>query len=508
MSAFLFRKPGWTTHILPRSRAALLASALALGMTGMIAGEAVLFSDGYARAEMPTGTLAPASFADLVQKVSPAVVSIRVKEKAEPQQSFLQDMPDLPRGHPLERFFRRFGDQGQGNFGNRPNRRRPFTMAQGSGFFITADGYAVTNNHVVDKAEEVTVTTNDGKQYPAKVIGTDEKTDLALIKVDGKTDFPHVNFAEHDIRVGDWVVAVGNPFGLGGTVTAGIVSARGRDIGAGPYDDFLQIDASINRGNSGGPTFNLQGEVVGVNTAIFSPSGGSVGIGFAIPSSTAKQIIGDLKNDGKVTRGWLGVHIQTVTDDIASGLGLKDSAGALVAEPQQSSPASKAGIKSGDVIVSVDGEKVASAKDLARRIAGYAPGTDVKLGLWRDGANETVTVKLGSLGDMGDGKTTETGQASPSDLDSLGLTLAPATDVAGAGDEGVAVTDVDPAGPAAERGIATGDIILEVGGKKVSTTEDVLNALAASKKSGRNATLLRVRRGDNARFVALPVSRG
>ncbi len=508
MSAIHSRKPGWTTRIMPRTRAALLASALAIGMTGVVAGEAVLFSDGHANAASTPSAVAPASFADLVERVSPAVVSIRVKEAVQPEQSSFQDLPDLPRGHPLERFFRRFGEPDGRNFGNRPHHRRhPYAMAQGSGFFISSDGYVVTNNHVVEKGEEVTVSTVDGKEYPAKVIGTDEKTDLALVKVDGHNDFPYVSFADKDIRVGDWVLAVGNPFGLGGTVTAGIVSARGRDIGAGPYDDFLQIDAPINRGNSGGPTFNLDGKVVGINTAIFSPSGGSVGIGFAIPASTAKQIIDDLKDDGKVVRGWLGVHIQSVTDDIADGLGLKDAEGALVSQPQDNSPASKAGIKAGDVIVSVDGQKIDSAKELARRIAGYSPGSDVKIGLWRDGDNETVTVKLGSLKDAG-GKTVTSDAGAESDLEDLGLSLAPASDVAGAGDNGVAVTDVDPSGPAAERGIRTGDIILEVGGKEVSTPKDVLAGLAASKKSGRNATLLRVRRGDSARFVALPVSRG
>ncbi|PLX39081.1 MAG: hypothetical protein C0606_00615 [Hyphomicrobiales bacterium] len=507
MSDNLNRKYGWTARLMPRTKTVLMASALAIGMTGVIAGQSVLFTGDSAQAEQIIAATAPASFADLVETVSPAVVSIRVKAQAKTEQSFFEGMPDIPRGHPLERFFRRFGEEGPRGFQNHPRRKRPFTQAQGSGFFISADGYAVTNNHVVENAEEVTVTTNSGKEYTAKVIGSDEKTDLALIKVEGNGDFPHVNFADEDIRVGDWVVAVGNPFGLGGTVTAGIVSARGRDIGAGPYDDFIQLDAPINRGNSGGPTFNLKGKVVGVNTAIFSPSGGSVGIGFAIPASTAKQIIDDLKDDGKVVRGWLGVHIQTVTDDIAEGLGLDEASGALVSEPQAGGPARKAGIKSGDVIVSVDGKKVDSAKELARRIAGYAPGSEVEIGLLRDGGDTTITVTLGKLTDAGKGGTPAE-EVDPSDLDQLGLVLAPASSVAGAGDEGVAVTNVDPSGPAAERGIRTGDIILEVGGKPVSTPDDVLAALAASEKSGRNATLLRVRTGDATRFVALPVSRG
>ena len=232
---------------------------------------------------------------------------------------------------------------------------RSFTTGQGSGFFISADGYAVTNNHVVDKAESVEVTTDDGKTYTAKVIGTDPRTDVALIKVDGRNDFPFVAFTEQPPRIGDWVLAVGNPFGLGGTVTAGIVSARGRDIGAGPYDDFIQIDAPVNKGNSGGPTFDVNGNVIGVNTAIFSPSGGSVGIAFAIPADTVKAVVAQLKDKGSVTRGWIGVQIQPVTDEIADSLGLKNAQGALVAEPQADGPAVKAGIEAGDVITAVNG---------------------------------------------------------------------------------------------------------------------------------------------------------
>ena len=267
---------------------------------------------------------------------------------------------------------------------------------QGSGFFITADGYAVTNNHVVQNAENVQVTTDDGKTYTAKVIGTDPRTDLALIKVDGK-DFPYVKLADSAPRVGDWVLAVGNPFGLGGTVTAGIVSARGRDIGAGPYDDFIQIDAPVNKGNSGGPTFDVDGNVIGVNTAIFSPSGGSVGIAFDIPADTVKNVVTQLREKGSVTRGWIGVQIQPVTPDLADSLGLKKAAGALVSEPQPNSPAAKAGIESGDVITSVDGTSVADARELARRIGTMAPGTSVKLGLIHQGQEKTVTLTLGTL---------------------------------------------------------------------------------------------------------------
>ena len=275
----------------------------------------------------------------------------------------------FPKGSPMERFFQRFGMPEGGHGEPHGPRGRQFGQAQGSGFFISADGYAVTNNHVVEKATSVEVTTDDGKIHTAKVIGTDPRTDLALIKVDG-SNFPYVKLAEAAPRIGDWVLAVGNPFGLGGTVTAGIVSARGRDIGAGPYDDFIQIDAPVNKGNSGGPTFDVEGNVIGVNTAIFSPSGGSVGIAFAIPAETVKTVVAQLKDKGSVTRGWIGVQIQPVTPEIADSLGLKKPGGALVAEPQTDSPAVKAGIQAGDVITAVERQAVDDARDLARKIGG------------------------------------------------------------------------------------------------------------------------------------------
>src|SRR5580704_3742494 len=297
----------------------------------------------------------PADFADLIAKVKPAVMSVRVKMDATAQDSS-SDGSGLPLqpGSPMEKFFRQFGDQQQFG-GNQPQQRRAVT-GEGSGFFISADGYAVTNNHVVDHAKTVSVTTDDGKIHNATVVGTDPRSDLALIKVEG-SDFPYVKFSDQAPRIGEWAVAVGNPFGLGGTVTAGIVSATGRDIGRGA-DDYIQIDAPINRGNSGGPTFDTEGNVMGVNTAIYSPSGGSVGIGFDIPAATAKSVIAQLKDKGHVTRGWLGVQIQPVTSEVADALGLKQAAGALVTEPQSDSPAAKAGVKAGDVIVAVDGNAI------------------------------------------------------------------------------------------------------------------------------------------------------
>ncbi len=296
----------------------------------------------------------PVGFADIVEKVKPAVISVRVKLDAGAKMMGFEGSLPFPPNSPMERFFRRFGlPEGTNPDEQRAPRNRLVT-GQGSGFFITADGYAVTNNHVVDKADTVEITTDDGKTYTAKVIGTDPRTDIALIKVEGRSDFPYVKLADHAPRIGDWVLAVGNPFGLGGTVTAGIVSARGRDIGAGPYDDFIQIDAPVNKGNSGGPTFDVDGNVIGVNTAIFSPSGGSVGIAFAIPASTVKSVVAQLKDKGTVTRGWIGVQIQPITAEIAESIGLKKAEGALVSDPQANGPAAKAGIEAGDVITAVN----------------------------------------------------------------------------------------------------------------------------------------------------------
>ena len=384
--------------------------------------------------------------------------------------------------------------------------RHNFTMGQGSGFFISADGFAVTNNHVVDKAENVEDTTDDGKTYTAKVIGTDPRTDLALIKIEGRNDFPFVRLADASPRIGDWVLAVGNPFGLGGTVTAGIVSARGRDIGAGPYDDFIQIDAPVNKGNSGGPTFDVDGNVIGVNTAIFSPSGGSVGIAFAIPSETVKTVVAQLKDKGSVTRGWLGVQIQPVTTEIADSMGLKSDKGALVAEPQANSPAMKAGIKSGDVITKVNGEVVNDARSLARRISTLSPGASVKLTLVRGGKDEVVTITLGEMPKERQANAgTQERELNGGDVPKLGLSLAPANQVAGSSGEGVVVTQVNPDGPAAERGFKTGDIILDVGGATVSTPSEVKKALADAKGAGKKTVLMRVKSEGGTRFVALPI---
>src|SRR5215212_4225158 len=373
------------------------AAVAALMAGGAIEGGYVPASPARAELRSLSQPLAMPSFADVIDRVKPAVVSVRVKmETAAAPRPFGDNSefqtPDLPPGHPLERFFREFRDQQPGGQRQAPRRRM---QAQGSGFFISDDGYLLTNNHVVEKAAEVEVLMDDGRTLEAKVIGTDPKTDLALLKVEG-SDFPYVKLSSQKARIGDWVLAVGNPFGLGGTVTAGIVSAQHRDIGAGPYDDFIQIDAPVNRGNSGGPTFNLAGEVVGVNTAIFSPSGGNVGIAFAIPASTVEQVVGSLKENGTVTRGFIGVQMQPVSKEIAEAIGLKEPRGALVAEALKDGPAAKAGIKTGDTIVAVDGESVKEARDLSRKIANAAPGKTVNVTVYRDGRERTVSIEVGN----------------------------------------------------------------------------------------------------------------
>ncbi len=502
--------------ILSARRIVLLATVAGLGAAALFAGPGAPTNFSFpstAAAQVSAEHAArPVGFADIVERVKPAVIGVRVKAEAVSQREQMQfnndDLP-FPPGSSLEQFFRRFGGPGMPNIPNMPNmpRGRQFSMAQGSGFFISADGYAVTNNHVVERGKTVEVQTDDNKTYSAKVVGTDPKTDLALLKVDGRNDFPYVKLADKQPRIGDWVLAVGNPFGLGGTVTAGIVSARGRDIGAGPYDDFIQIDAPVNKGNSGGPTFDTEGNVIGVNTAIFSPNGGSIGIGFAIPAETVKTVVAQLKDHGSVTRGWIGVQIQPVTADVADSLGLKNAEGPLVAEAQANSPAAKAGIASGDVITSVNGETIKDARELAKRIGALAPGATAKLGVLSKGKDKTVNV---TLADYPKDQTARAGSGdrqTPGSETHLGLTMAPAANVAGSGSKGVVVTDVESDGPAAERGFKTGDVILEVGGKAVSTPAEVRTALSDARAEGKRTVLMRVKSGDATKFVALPLGR-
>jgi serine protease Do len=489
--------------------AASVAIASAVGIGAVTSGTAPVLAEAV---RVETVQQQP-GFADVVEKVSPAVVSVRVKAKVQPASAgpegmFGQGFEDLPDDHPLKRFFRDFRgfDNNPGMNRNRPNRgERARPVSQGSGFFISEDGYLVTNNHVIEGGAEFTVVMDDGTEIDATLVGSDPRTDLALLKVDEEREFIYVAFADDSkVRVGDWVVAVGNPFGLGGTVTAGIVSARGRDIGAGPYDDFLQIDAAVNRGNSGGPAFNLNGEVVGINTAIFSPSGGNVGIAFAIPASTARDVIAALREDGTVERAWLGVQIQPVTDEIAESLGIDTTDGALVSQPQDDSPAKKAGIEPGDIIVKVDGKTVKSPRELARTIGTMAPGVSAQVTILRDGEEQTVTVKLGEMPGMERQASLDSSdEGGASLLDDFGLTVTPAED-----GRGVVVTAVEPGSDAADRGIQTGDVITAVNSRQVESAAAVEDAVDEAAKAGRKAVLFQLQREDTSRFVALPVERG
>jgi len=500
--------------IFPARRLALLGSVAVIGSALLFAGP-----PGYGRlveqafAAAPLSQIqGPVGFADLVARVKPAVISVRVKldenvdTKALPFGQNGEEMPPFLKGTPFERFFHEYGFDNF-NFPQGRMQRHRIITGVGSGFFISADGYAVTNDHVVDHAKSVQVTTDDGTVYTARVIGVDAKTDLALIKVDASKDFAFVSFGGQAPRVGDWVVAVGNPYGLGGTVTAGIISAEGRDIGSNPYDDYIQIDAPINKGNSGGPAFDTSGNVIGVNSAIYSPNGGSVGIGFAIPAATAKQVVAQLQEHGKVTRAWLGVQVQPVTADIAESLGMKQAAGALVAETEAGAPAATAGVLPGDVITAVDGSEIKDSRALARRISAMAPDNSVKLDILRNGEARTITVKLATMPNelpkqVGAGE--PEGQSDHS-VASFGLSVAPAGDVGGAGNKGVVVTAVDPEGTAAAHGLKSGDVILEVGGKSVSNASDLRQAVSAAKSDGKHVVLMRVKTADSTHFVAMPV---
>jgi serine protease Do len=454
---------------------------------------------------------APASFADLAAKVTPAVVNIASKHKLAQAGDDNGHTPFVvPKGSPFEDFFKHFNER------QRPDNGAE-SMALGSGFIVDPAGYVVTNNHVVDDATEVNVTLNTGTTYPAKVIGTDKKTDLALLKVDSPTPLPAVSFGDSDaVRVGDWVMAVGNPFGLGGTVTSGIVSARGRDLNSSPFDDFLQIDASINQGNSGGPTFSMAGEVIGINTAIFSPNGGSVGIGFAIPSNLAKTIIATLREKGSIERGWLGVQIQGVTPDIASAVGLNKPAGAIVSDVMPDSPAAKAGLQRGDVILTFNGKAVDRLHDLPRLVAAAPIGGKAEVTLWRNRATQTVTVEVAKLADeqvAAHDNQPETPAAPAADsVETLGLTLASLTpdlrQQFGIAEtiNGVVVTSVADDGPAAKRGLQPGDVIEQVGSAPVATPQEVASLAKAARAENRDAVLLLVNRQGDELFVAIEVA--
>ena len=437
---------------------------------------------------------APDSFADLAEKLLPTVVNVATTQTVEtrPSQEF-------------EEFFKEFFER-RGGQPPPPERRKQNSL--GSGFIIDPSGYIVTNNHVIADADEITVRLHDDTTLDAKLVGRDEKTDLALLKVESDKPLPAAEWGDSDkARIGDWVIAIGNPFGLGGTVTAGIVSARQRDINSGPYDDFIQSDAAINRGNSGGPMFNIDGQVIGVNTAIFSPSGGSVGIGFAIPSALAKNVIDQLREHGEVKRGWLGVRIQTVTDELAEGMHLDHARGALVASVTEGGPAEAAGIEQGDVVLKFDGRDVPDMRKLPRMVAETPIGKAVKVVVWRKGDKKTFTVKLGVLDEEQLAKAEEPqpapAQKEPDQVSDLGLTLGQITpemrDRFGLGDktQGVVITDVTEGGSAAEKGLRPGDVIVEVDQEEVKSPAQVVDRINKAKSEGfRVVTLLVYRQGD------------
>ena len=462
----------------------------------LIAGSLVL--PGHSAPETTEAAKAPGmspGFADLIERVEPSVVTIEVNKTAQPQRS---DFGGDPRA---EEFMQRFfGFQGQA-----PAQPRQ-AQGVGSGFIIDSEGYIVTNNHVIEGADTVTVRLGDERQFTAEVVGFDEKTDLALLKIDAD-DLAVSTLGDSDTtRVGDWVVAIGNPFGLGGTATVGIVSARGRDIRSGPYDDYMQIDAPINRGNSGGPVFNIDGEVVGVNTAIYSPNGGSVGIGFAIPANQVRNIVDELKSDGSIDRGWLGVQLQDIDEDLAAGMGLESQHGALVADVVLDSPAQAAGIEVGDVILAYEGQDVKNAKSLARLVGASDSGDKVKISVWRDAGQIDLKVRLG------DAETPATVAGTEQKFGDLGLTLAPLTDdLRGrmgldADATGAVVLKVIPNGKAAENGLRRGDIVVQADRQPIATPGDLEKSMKNAKKNGRSAIPVLVRRGDVQQFTTLPVA--
>jgi serine protease Do len=455
----------------------------------------------------------PVTFADIVERVAPAVVNISTTKAIARGQMPDMPFPEPPPGSPFEDFFREFFDQDRA-----PEQMPRRQSSLGSGFVVDPEGFVVTNNHVIAEADEIQVVFNDETTYDATLVGRDTKTDLALLKIEVDHPLQAVTFADSDtVRVGDWIIAIGNPFGLGSTVTAGIVSARSRDIRAGPYDDFLQVDAPINRGNSGGPSFNLEGKVIGINTAIFSPSGGNVGIGFAIPSNLAVPVIESLKEDGRVKRGWLGVRIQTVTDEIAESLGLDGAAGALVASVTPDGPAEAAKIEPGDVILEFDRKKIDRMRGLPRIVAETPIGKEVEVNLWRRGEQQTVTVTLGELPEEDElAALTESGADTPTSaqIDSLGVTVATITNELRARYElgeavnGVVIVEVRDGGPAGAESLRPGDVIVEVGQEEVNSPPEVTSKVNQAQQEDKKSVLLLIDRQGDLRFVALRFPEG
>ena len=477
-----------------------------------VAATAVAFSLLLALAPAQAKT-PPESFADLADALLPAVVNISTTQTLDGHPGI--EIPGFPPGSPFEEFFKEFFERNQ----PRDQQQRRATSL-GSGFIVDPGGYIVTNNHVIQDADEITVILHDDTRLPAKLVGRDAKTDVAVLKVEPTIQLPALTFGDSDqLRVGDWVIAIGNPFGFGGTVTAGIISARNRDINSGPYDDFLQTDASINRGNSGGPMFNLDGQVIGVNTAIFSPSGGSIGIGFAIPSNIAGPIVKQLIETGAVQRGWIGVRIQEVTKEIADTLGLKEPRGALVASVIEGGPAAGAGIRAGDVITEFAGRSVTEMRRLPRIVADTKVGDTVEIKVWRESKERTLSVKVAAL-DEGEAQMAaqETpGKGAPPQsqkVEGLGFSVAGLDDATreryeiGPESKGAVVTEVDSAGPAAEKGLRAGDVIVEVSQEEVTKPADVVAKIKAAKDAGRKSVLLLVEGEGGMRFVALRLPNG
>ena len=463
---------------------------------------------------------APDSFADLAEKLLPGVVNISSSQTVQARGDRQgPEVPVFPPGSPFEQFFRDFLDRNHppGQRGERSPQAPPRRMQSlGSGFIIDAAGIVVTNNHVIDGADEITVTLQDNTSLKATLIGRDDRTDIAVLKVTPEKPLAALTFGDSDrSRVGDWVLAIGNPFGLGGSVTAGIVSARGRDIQQGPYDNFIQTDAAINRGNSGGPLFNMDGEVIGINTAIYSPSGGSIGIGFSIPSNLAKTVVAQLRDFGRAKRGWLGVKIQQVSPEIAESMGLKEVSGALVASVEAGGPAATATLRGGDIILKFNGQDVKEMRTLPRIVAETAIGRDVPVTVWRDGHQITLTAKVGELPDdakLASAAPDKPAPARPTELAGLGITLAPITPEArdrfqlGQDQKGVLITDVAAGTPAAERGLKPGDVIVEVQQQEVNTPADVVDKVERVRKTDRRSVLMLIQGQDGPRWVPLSLA--
>ena len=495
----------------------LLMAGPRLLVVGLALFAVLLVAD--ARASTP-----PDSFADLAERLLPSVVNISTTQTIKNPQAGLE-MPQFPPGSPLEDLFKEFLERQQ-NGGGHPDAPSRKATSLGSGFIVDPAGYIVTNNHVIADADEISIKLHDDSVFSATVVGRDLKVDLALLKIDpGKKTLVAVGFGNSDeARVGDWVLAIGNPFGFGGTVTAGIVSARARDINAGPYDDFIQTDAPINRGNSGGPMFNMKGEVIGINSAIISPSGGSIGIGFAIPSSLASPVLDDLRKYGKVRRGWLGVRIQSLDADMAENIGLADQHGALVASVDPNGPGLKAGLKNGDVVLKFDGKDITEMRRLPRYVAGTAIGKKVDMLIWRDGKKQTVSVTVGEMPEdpaeqlAKGGKTEQPKPAQAKDgilaIPGTGMTVSPLTPQArerfGVDDEakGVVVIEVKSDSPAAEKGLRPGDLIIEADHKPVRAPQDLAKAVDDARHADAKSLLLRVENPQQLRYVALSLAEG